>query len=99
VPARAQLLVGAVAATVAAAADLRGAIGFSSFCVLAYYAVANASALTLRRRPLAPAAGLVGCLALALTLPLVSVLGGAAVLAAAALLYPRASFRRLRWRR
>ena len=28
-------------------ADLRGAIGFSSFCVLAYYAVANASALRL----------------------------------------------------
>ena len=27
--------------------DLRGAIGFSSFCVLAYYAIANASAWTL----------------------------------------------------
>lgn len=99
VPARAQLLVGAIATAVAGAADIRGAIGFSSFCVLVYYAVANASALTLRRRPLVPAAGLVGCLALALTLPLVSVLGGSAAIAAAALLYPRVSLRRLRWRR
>ena len=44
----------------AAVADVRGVIGFSSFAVLGYYAVANASAWTLGRR-LIPAVGLVGC--------------------------------------
>ncbi|WP_138909998.1 APC family permease, partial [Streptomyces chryseus] len=44
VPHRAELAVGAVVAVVAAVGDVRGAIGFSSFGVLAYYAVANASA-------------------------------------------------------
>ncbi|NEC70573.1 amino acid permease, partial [Streptomyces rochei] len=74
VPHRAELLVGAVVAVLAATADLRGAIGFSSFAVLVYYAVANASAWTLRpeegRPPrLVPVVGLAGCLLLALTLP------------------------------
>ncbi|TDC27160.1 APC family permease [Streptomyces sp. 8K308] len=89
VPHRAELAVGAVAAAVAATVDLRGAIGFSSFAVLVYYAIANASAWTLptaegRRRRLVPAVGLVGCLALALALPLASVLAGALVLAVGA---------------
>jgi basic amino acid/polyamine antiporter, APA family len=88
VPHRAELLVGAVVVAVAALADIRNAIGFSSFCVLFYYAVANASALTLRRSLLVPAAGVVGCLVLAFTLPLTSVAVGAATIAAAALLYP-----------
>jgi basic amino acid/polyamine antiporter, APA family len=88
VPHRAELLVGAVVVAVAALADIRNAIGFSSFCVLFYYAVANASALTLRRSLLVPAAGVVGCLVLAFTLPLTSVAFGAAAIAAAALLYP-----------
>ena len=88
VPHRAELLVGAVVVVVAALADIRDAIGFSSFTVLFYYAVANASALTLRRRPLVPAAGVFGCLLLAFTLPLTSVVLGAAIIAAAALLYP-----------
>lgn len=47
VPHRAELAVGAVVAVLAAVADVRGAIGFSSFGVLAYYAIANASAWTL----------------------------------------------------
>ncbi|WP_395575243.1 APC family permease [Streptomyces sp. BK79] len=89
VPHRAELAVGAVVAVVAATADVRDAIGFSSFGVLAYYAVANASAWTLRpsegRPPRAvPAVGLAGCLALAFALPLASVALGAAVLAAGA---------------
>jgi basic amino acid/polyamine antiporter, APA family len=88
VPHRAELLVGAVVVVVAALADIRNAIGFSSFCVLFYYAVANASALTLRRRLFVPGAGVVGCLVLAFTLPLTSVVVGAATIAAAALLYP-----------
>ena len=58
--------------------DLRGAIGFSSFCVLTYYAIANAAAWTLppeqRRWPRAlAAAGVVGCATLAFTLPVASV--------------------------
>ena len=36
--------------TATATTDVRGAIGFSSFGVLAYYAVANASAWTLSPR-------------------------------------------------
>ena len=69
-------------------ADLRGAIGFSSFTVLTYYAIANASALTLtdderRRRSRATAVlGLVGCAALAFALPASSVIVGAALLVA-----------------
>ncbi|MGM0346833.1 APC family permease [Streptomyces sp. Adlamb9] len=92
VPHRAELLVGAVVAVLAATADVRGAIGFSSFGVLAYYAIANASAWTLTRdegRPnrLIPALGLAGCLALAFALPLSSVASGAAVLAFGAAVY------------
>ena len=78
---------GAVVALVAGFVDLRSAIGFSSFAVLTYYAIANAAALTLERRqrrwpPALAALGLLGCLALALTLPATSVFGGGAVLAA-----------------
>ncbi|MFD5321840.1 APC family permease [Streptomyces sp. NPDC127098] len=92
VPHRAELAVGAVAAVVAATVDVRGAIGFSSFAVLVYYAIANASAWTLpsaegRRRRVVPAVGLLGCLALALALPLTSVLAGALVLAVGAAAY------------
>ncbi|MFF3735467.1 APC family permease [Streptomyces sp. NPDC002476] len=92
VPHRAELLVGAVVAVVAATADVRGAIGFSSFGVLVYYAIANASAWTLapdEGRPhfLIPAVGLAGCLALAFALPWASVISGAAVVAAGALVY------------
>ncbi|MEU1212480.1 APC family permease [Streptomyces sp. NPDC005790] len=92
VPHRAELLVGAVVATAAATSDLRAAIGFSSFGVLAYYAVANASAFTLTRaegRParIIPVVGLAGCLVLAFALPLPSVLTGTAVLLAGATVY------------
>lgn len=77
-PYRAELAVGAVVAVGAAVLDLRGAIGFSSFAVLVYYAIANASAITLGARMI-PIAGLIGCLVLAFTLPLTSVLIGAGV--------------------
>ncbi|MET8328192.1 APC family permease [Streptomyces sp. NPDC005181] len=84
VPHRAEVAVGAVAALVAATGDVRGAIGFSSFGVLLYYAIANAAALTLtpsEGRPVraVPVVGLAGCLVLAVALPLSSVLTGAAV--------------------
>ncbi|MFE9024550.1 amino acid permease [Streptomyces sp. NPDC007808] len=48
VPHRAELVVGAVVALLGATTDVRGAIGFSWFGVLAYYAAANACAWTLR---------------------------------------------------
>ena len=79
IPHRAELTVGAVVAVATAVADIRSAIGFSSFGVLVYYAIANASALTLGGRRLLPAIGLIGCLTLAFTLPLASVLAGTAV--------------------
>jgi APA family basic amino acid/polyamine antiporter len=81
VPQRAEIAVGAVVAVLVAVLDLRSAIGFSSFCVLVYYAVANASAWTLGERRLVPALGLLGCAVLAVSLPLPSVLGGTVVLA------------------
>ncbi|OBH83418.1 transporter [Mycobacterium scrofulaceum] len=86
VPHRAELLIGLVVAVLAATADLRDAIGFSSFAVLIYYAVANASAFALGRdegRPhrAIPLTGLVGCVLLAFAMPLSSVLSGLVVLA------------------
>jgi APA family basic amino acid/polyamine antiporter len=56
VPYRAELAVGAVVAVLAATTDVRGAIGFSSFGVLVYYAIANASAWTLAPEEGKPAA-------------------------------------------
>jgi APA family basic amino acid/polyamine antiporter len=85
-PHRAELVVGLVVAAVAALVDVRGAIGFSSFAVLLYYAVANASAFTLGRR-LIPTLGFIGCLVLAFLLPISSVLIGAGVVAVGALAY------------
>lgn len=92
VPHHAELAVGAVVAVLAATVDIRGAIGFSSFGVLAYYAIANASAWTLTRgegRPprMVPAIGLAGCLVLAFALPLAAVLTGVAVLALGCIAY------------
>jgi basic amino acid/polyamine antiporter, APA family len=86
VPHRAELAVGAVVAVIAAVADVRGVIGFSSFAVLVYYAIANASALTLGRK-LIPVLGLIGCLTLAILLPISSVLVGAGVVIIGALGY------------
>ncbi|WP_158882954.1 APC family permease [Amycolatopsis anabasis] len=86
VPHRAELAVGLVVAVLVTATDLRGAIGFSSFAVLVYYTIANASALTLRanenRAPrVVGAAGFAGCVVLAFSLPWPSVVAGAVVLA------------------
>ncbi|QFU88100.1 APC family permease [Amycolatopsis sp. YIM 10] len=85
VPHRAEVTVGVVVAALAAVADLRTAIGFSSFAVLVYYAIANASAFTLGR--VVGGVGLAGCVVLAFSLPLASVLAGAGVLALGALAY------------
>ncbi|MCZ2820119.1 APC family permease [Modestobacter sp. VKM Ac-2977] len=86
VPHRAEVTVGLVVCLLVLTVDLRGAIGFSSFGVLLYYAVANAAAFTQdgahRRFPRAlQVLGLVGCLVLVATLPWQAVIGGTAVLA------------------
>lgn len=97
VPHHAELVVGAVVAAVAAFADLSAAIGFSSFGVLLYYAIANACAWTLpseagrpRRlipRRVIPAVGCGGCVVLAFTLPGSAVLTGVAAVAVGAVIY------------
>ena len=81
--------VGVAVVVLVLVADLRGAIGFSSFGVLLYYLVANASAL---RQPagerLVPRwlswLGAIGCLVLVVTLPPASVVAGVAVFAVGA---------------
>jgi APA family basic amino acid/polyamine antiporter len=98
VPHRAELAVGAVVVALVASLDLRSAIGFSSFAVLVYYGIANASALTLSpAQRLWPrwlaAVGILGCAALAFSLPPASVAAGAALLAAGALGYVAKSLR------
>jgi basic amino acid/polyamine antiporter, APA family len=92
VPHHAELVIGAIVAVTAATIDLRSAIGFSSFAVLLYYALTNVAAFTLpseqRRwpRPLS-VLGLAGCLVLAFTLPIESVVAGAGVFAIGAAVY------------
>jgi APA family basic amino acid/polyamine antiporter len=85
VPHRAELAIAVLVAAVVLLVDLRSAIGFSAFTVLTYYAVTNAAAWTLnkteRRRPPGVAVlGLAGCLVLAFSLPLTSVISGTEVL-------------------
>ncbi|HEY7042630.1 MAG TPA: APC family permease [Nocardioidaceae bacterium] len=84
VPHRAEVAVGAVVGLLVLTTDLRGVIGFSSFGVLLYYAVANASALTQtpghRRWPKGlQVLGLVGCLVLVAALPWQAVVAGVSV--------------------
>ncbi|QRY47769.1 amino acid permease [Mycolicibacterium boenickei] len=96
VPHRAEVVVGIAVAVLAAVADLRGAIGFSSFAVLLYYAIANVSAWTLRTENRWPrvvaAVGLIGCLVLAFSLPLASVLAGLVVVAVGVAIYAVRSY-------
>jgi len=92
-PHRAELTVGVLVVLIVAIADLRGAIGFSSFAVLTYYAIANASALTQpdgeRRWPRwLQVVGLAGCVLLAFSLPLQAVVGGSILLAIGSALFP-----------
>jgi basic amino acid/polyamine antiporter, APA family len=85
VPHHAELALGVLVSVLVATTDLRGVIGFSSFGVLTYYGIANASAFTQpraqRRWPRAlNVLGVVGCVTLAFTLPLVSIVAALAVL-------------------
>ncbi|TDC62649.1 amino acid permease [Actinomadura sp. GC306] len=86
VPHRAEIAVAVAVSALVMVADLREVIGFSSFGVLVYYAIANAAAFTQpasdRRWPRwLNVLGVAGCLILAVTLPWQSVLGGVAVFA------------------
>ena len=85
-PYRAEVAVGVVVAVLAGTTEVRSAIGFSSFAVLVYYAIANASAWTLGGR-IVPTVGFIGCLVFAFALPLNSVLLGTAVLLVGAAAY------------
>ena len=86
VPHRAEVALAVVVVALVATVDLRGAIGFSSFGVLLYYLIANASAFTqATEHRMFPRAlqvlGMVLCVVLVATLPLASVIAGAAVFA------------------
>lgn len=81
VPHHAEIALAVVVCAVLLVADLRGAIGFSSFGVLVYYLIANIAAWTQprsqRRYPRSlQAVGAVGCLVLVATLPVQAVVGG-----------------------
>ncbi len=87
VPFVAELAVAAVVILLLVTTDVMTVVGFSSFGVLIYYAVTNAAAFTLEEHPAhgprwLNVAGFAGCLLLAFTLPVTSVLGMAGVLAA-----------------
>jgi basic amino acid/polyamine antiporter, APA family len=84
VPHHAEIALAVVVCVLVATVDLRGVIGFSSFGVLIYYAIANASAHTLpdagRWTRLRDVCGVGGCLLLVATLPWESVVVGLGVL-------------------
>ncbi|GAB2962220.1 APC family permease [Amycolatopsis acidiphila] len=84
VPHHAEWALAVVVSVLVLSVDLRGVIGFSSFGVLVYYAIANLSALTQdaqhRRWPRwLHVLGLLGCLALVITLPWPSIVAGLSV--------------------
>ncbi len=87
VPDRAVLLIGAVAAVVAATGTLAGVAAAASFTILIYYGIANVSAFRMPRRAklfpdAVPIFGALACAVLALSLSSTTILTGLAVLAA-----------------
>ena len=80
VPHHAEIALGVVVCVLVATVDLRGVIGFSSFGVLIYYAIANAAAYTLpeagRWARVRDVCGVAGCLLLVATLPWQSAVAG-----------------------
>jgi basic amino acid/polyamine antiporter, APA family len=85
-PLRAELTVAAIVIALVVVLDLRSAIGISGVAVLTYYAITNASALTLRREqrrwsPVIAVVGLVGCVTLVAALPPAAILTGVVALA------------------
>ena len=80
VPHHAEIAIAVIVCILVATVDLRGVIGFSSFGVLIYYAIANAAAYTLpdagRWARVRDVCGVAGCLLLVATLPWQSVVAG-----------------------
>jgi APA family basic amino acid/polyamine antiporter len=84
VPDHAEIALGAVVIALVLTTDLRGAIGFSSFGVLVYYTVANASAFTQSptHRRWSRGLNIIGglaCIVLVASLPRSSIIAGLAV--------------------
>ncbi|HEX6068782.1 MAG TPA: amino acid permease [Longimicrobiaceae bacterium] len=87
VPGRAVLLVGAVAAVIAATGTLRGVASAAAFTILVYYGIANLAALRMPREDrlypdAVPVVGLASCALLALSLTPSIILTGVTLLAA-----------------
>ncbi len=85
-PNRAILLVGAVAALVAATGTLRGVATAAAFAILVYYGIANLAALRMPAKDklypnVVPWVGMVACAVLAVSLDLWTIAVGCAVLA------------------
>lgn len=85
VPHHAEIGAGFIIASIVLLGDVRSAIGFSSFTILMYYAITNASAWTLsaeeRRWPHGfSVVGLILCLVLATSLPIQSLFWGGAIM-------------------
>jgi basic amino acid/polyamine antiporter, APA family len=95
-PARAVLLIGAVAAVVAATGTLRGVAAAASFTILVYYGIANVAALRMPQHArlvpdLVPWVGVTSCALLLVSLDMTTIMTGSAVLVAG--LVGRALFR------
>jgi basic amino acid/polyamine antiporter, APA family len=87
VPGRAVLVIGAIAAVVAATGTLRGVASAAAFTILLYYAIANVAAMRMPRQAklysdLVPWVGVIACVVLAFSLQMPVILAGLAVLAA-----------------
>ena len=87
VPHVAEVALAVVVSLLVLVVDLRGVIGFSSFGVLVYYAIANAAAFTQTGQDriyprVLQVIGLVGCGVLALTVPVESLVAGGLILLA-----------------
>jgi APA family basic amino acid/polyamine antiporter len=77
----AETFIASVLIAIISISDIRSAIGFSSFAILIYYAIANVAAITLKTEErLWPKwvsiLGLTSCLAIAFSLPVNSIVGG-----------------------
>ena len=87
VPHVAEVALAVVVSLLVLVVDLRGVIGFSSFGVLVYYAIANAAAFTQTGQDriyprVLQVIGLLGCCVLAFTVPLASLVAGGLILLA-----------------
>lgn len=84
VPRRAAAVIAAAVIVIIVLVDVQGAIGYSAFLGLSYYAIGNACAWTLDRplvHKVVPTLGFLGCIALAVLLPWQSVAAGIVTLA------------------